>query len=178
MDKTELKKELREALIRQSQNIRDADKVEQVTEKLKAEISALEKQLAEAEKPKLRHGDYGVDYSGYPGLEVRLHSNGELKEASGLGVHDNIGSSAGGRPDNLYGNIFDDIAELKPVDSFEMTITGLDGTNLTGNVLGSNEIRLTMSRERRYLSAKQLHEYIMYLRSMEIFARQSCESTD
>jgi hypothetical protein len=78
----------------------------------KAMIDAAESKLAEIDKPKLRHGDYG--YGGSTGYAFFIKGNGE--QASMWGEHQdrlNTSDSAktGGRYRNavLLGNIYDDL---------------------------------------------------------------------
>jgi len=69
------------------------------------------KLFAELEKPKLRHGDYGIDVSGHSSLVVRQDASGVLRAggSSGFYEHITIESLTESKPDVILGNIFDDL---------------------------------------------------------------------
>jgi len=78
------------------------------------EIISLEKQLAEAEKPKLRHGDYGYFFNdGSPRIVIN----------SGVyDKHNKCGRIEDKHFYNILGNIFDELQALKPLEEFEMDV--------------------------------------------------------
>ena len=80
------------------------------------EIISLEKQLAEAEKPKLGHGDYGRDCNGNTALDwihvggKTIYRNGKISEVENIYYPRFLRERAG--------NIFDELAALKPLEEF------------------------------------------------------------
>lgn len=86
-------------------------------------------------KPELRHGDYGLDDSNTPCLSLYSSTQGGLREMGPACFHDNCGSNATQRPDNKFGNIFDELKELvEPLDVFNemdlrFSIKQIDGEN-------------------------------------------------
>ncbi len=83
-------------------------------------VAALKAQLdlADAEKPKLRHGDWWFTFDGYVNMFMKEHS-GEQRDflARDDCILTNIGSDYHG--ETIQGNIFDDLkAQSKPLYKF------------------------------------------------------------
>ena len=89
-----------------------------------ARIKELDGELAELDKPKLRHGDYGIGGSDKCGFVLTLQSSGQKFFYSDGGGQVNALIHAEGH--EVQGNIFDDIAarteELGPLRSMADTI--------------------------------------------------------
>jgi len=73
--------------------------------RLEIEITELEKQLIEAEKPKLRHGDFGTNY-GFP----RIVINGDFYNDQGEAIC-NLHCKRNKEGESWLGNIFDLLKE-------------------------------------------------------------------
>jgi hypothetical protein len=76
-----------------------------------ARIKELDKEIAEAGKPKLRHGDYGTDSNGRECIYMRNPSPQKYPYfVAGKGVSYCNASGSVCVPNTVLGNIFDDIA--------------------------------------------------------------------
>ena len=130
-------------------------------------LAALEAKLAEAEKPELRHGDYGidedngsfvvVDQSGLFGTPKAFFENG-----SGMVEADKNMSS-----DLRLGNIYKCIAALKePLKEFRVC-------NLNIKVNGCGNIQLESDDKRiLYITSGQWHEFLAKFQRLVFTAEQ------
>ncbi len=129
---------------------------------LNDEISDLEDQLAEAEKPKLRHGVCAVANDGHPFVVIEQASlAGSPKAFYG----DQSGQVEADKriknPTILIPNIFADLAALsEPLEEFEIGVVNveLDGRNLVIRDLNSVVD----------IPRKDIHDFILNLRRMEL----------
>ena len=89
------------------QKLRDAlTASKETTQGLLTEITEAEKSLAELDKPKLEHGDFGVRESGEGRLVCRLKGIDEKKPLSS--IQDGNWSYTSFRPpESIFGNVFD-----------------------------------------------------------------------
>ena len=118
----DLQQKLAENKIKREQNAKDLAGAHAETAKLKEEMAEIESQLAEAKKPKLRHGDYGTLSGGGLYFFNDSHNcNPPSERPFGIG-------QAGGGQVNadeygpvILGNIFDDLkARQENVREFEI----------------------------------------------------------
>ncbi len=95
-----------------------------VADKRAASVQRLEAQLAEAEKPKLRHGDYGYDKGGSPRMELVVGRNSKRQSSCPAGP--DYVCTLDDEPDARHietklGNIFDDLDALsEPLKEFKV----------------------------------------------------------
>ena len=96
MDKKEIQNKLEQAKV---------DKFE-----INKQVQVLEQKLREAEKPKLRHGDFGLDYAKNPCIRIRLPGKTTIAVADKDRTYGNdVGVVA--IPKIIIGNIFDLLKE-------------------------------------------------------------------
>ncbi len=95
----------------------DRDALERTRNKLTGDIALLLQQIAESEKPKSRHGDYGIETCGEDTF-LRLITN--PASVTGLTVSNEYGEiSPGNKITTVFGNIFDLLKEWsKPFENF------------------------------------------------------------
>ena len=101
-------------------DIRNSVTTDRFMDFLDTQLLDLQAQLAESdEKPKLRHGDYGYEDGKHPTVLFRKDGKGNLKS-----VRESFGVNAFNDTPlhdyNILGNIFDDLAALKPIKEFEI----------------------------------------------------------
>jgi hypothetical protein len=85
--------------------------------KADAEIEALKAKLAEEQKPKLRHGDYGYDKDGDPCLYLCAQSkdrgDGPMRRCSSAWLYEYEITGDNFKIVTVIGNIFDDLKALQ-----------------------------------------------------------------
>ena len=131
-------------------------------------------QLAESEKPKLRHGDYGFDEDG-EALLIHKQSSQEHpitsrdKKGCPCGRIMEDGTHSTRRIARL-GNIFDDLAALKPIKEFEMKdCTG--GNDFKARIncnCTDGHVELRAGCGLVTVNDREFHEIILKLRCMEL----------
>lgn len=83
-------------------------------------IAKLQSQLAEAEKPKLRHWDYGYTDDGYARIVMEDREKDHLAQSGHLGMPEG-GCYNKMSEDNVTGNLADDLKALaEPLEDFEI----------------------------------------------------------
>lgn len=123
MNKQEIEKEIN--LCKTIIDFADAELMKIVRESARENLVKLQAQLAEAEKPKHRHGDFGVNEDGNE--RIVLFQNGEnggrRDDYGQLGVHSDTDIT-------IFGNIFDlmkdwgEDLERANIDGFVLEICG------------------------------------------------------
>ena len=129
------------------------------------ELALLESQLAEAEKPALRHGDYGLFNGNQPGI---IHGIQMVKKV--IWEHDGgegLQERCGMKNFVALGNIFADLkARQEPLEQFRMC--GLDvGLNEMGNIQLTNDDKDTL-----YIHSDDWHTFILNLQRLVYTAEQ------
>ena len=137
-----------------------------------AEIDTLEKQIAEAKKPELRHGDYG------PG--VNCSCEGELRPMiedyeCNLLYCGSASLSDGTNPEasisEVYGNILDDLKALQEdVTEFEVGCRCNSHDKLTVSITcacDDDDMMFQFGNESVHVSSRDLPGFILKLRQME-----------
>ncbi len=132
------------------------------TESLLKEIAELQAGLAEAEKPELRHGDYGYDATSPPGRIV-LSLNNKLVTAGNASVYEKtLKERPDLTPSPVLGNIFDDLKALsEPLEEF--TMDGLRGTMDATSIEISNG---DGDKQRFYIALSTVNEFCLNLRHL------------
>ena len=95
-----------------------------LTDSIKAHEAAIAKaksEIAELDKPKLRHGDYGLDLMGRRCMTINIQGEG-LRQVSPT-VAWSCANDRDFRPETILGNIFDDISS-KSEKLEKFTVTG------------------------------------------------------
>ena len=87
----------------------DRDALERTRNKLAGDIALLLRQLAEVEKPKLRHGDFGYRKDGAPRVALSNVCGGKVDRRVGCGSIFSISEFRGEM--SVLGNIFDLLKE-------------------------------------------------------------------
>ncbi|MCK5021250.1 MAG: hypothetical protein KAS32_29840, partial [Candidatus Peribacteraceae bacterium] len=88
-------------------------------------IDEAKAKLAELDKPKLRHGDYGYDESGRPTLVCKkLCGEVHAGQSNGFLEHIEVNNLHDCKPKTILGNIFDDIARNQE-DLWEFGVSGM-----------------------------------------------------
>lgn len=155
------------------QAIADQDRV---TNEMAAEVERLKAKLAEEQKPKLRHGDYGIDYGKeeksvpFPMLAFNPHRGVTPvriahKDGSGGFEHDKDSTAI-----TWLGNIFDDLKALqKDVTEGSYFYECEHGSKDKIEVYLSDAVWLSTKNttERFRLSMQDLSLFILKLRQME-----------
>ena len=130
------------------------------------EIISLEKQLAEAEKPKPRHLDYGLTKSGKPCAIVQSQNGcgkmGPLRNVSESYVYECELTTDVWDIDTNLGNLADDLQALKPLEEFEM-----GGNSVRINSYAEIEIKDVADGAYVVVSKKDFHAFILNLRCIE-----------
>ncbi len=99
------------------QNITETDYLQKALSLSQAEGDKLQAQIEAEDKPKLRHGDYGLDSNGQPCIEIKIWGK-KLKDVGDDGMHfnspgpDETGGLEAFRVVKPIGNIFDDLKAL------------------------------------------------------------------
>lgn len=127
---------------------------------------SLQAQL-EAEKPKLRHGDYGITKEGHPRIALWqwTHSDtqgGRRRDYSQLGI---MGEE---KEFEVFGNIFDDLADMaEDLEEFELDY--IDGEDC----MPHTEAKITSDGkiEFRFLSATSKYELTQFKRLHRLSGR-------
>ncbi len=147
-----------------------ADKAQTVVDRHIVAVAKLELDLAEGEKPELRHGDYGICKSNrHMCLYVRRKNQMELfGETKGSGYPQDTPLS-----DHLMlGNIFDDLKELsKPLQWFGV---GCGGRRIgcALNSVGDLEIKHVYDGETHFVGKHRISEFIRNLQRLAFTAQQ------
>jgi len=124
------------------------------------EVNRVVKQLAEPEKPELRHGDYGYTDSGNADGYARIvikHGN-DLMQVGKSNMP--IGGCKNQMSNTVLGNIFTDLAEIKPIDGFGK---GNQRVLIDDGALIIHPYRVKES---------DIHAFILKLRGMELKMQQ------
>ena len=132
------------------------------------EIISLEKQLAEAAKPKPRHLNYGLTKSGKPCAIVQSQNGcgkmGPLRNVSESYVYECELTTDVWDIDTNLGNLADDLQALKPLEEFE--INDMFGKGIVFDVKGDT-FRINLLGDTYTFKINQLYEIILNLRCME-----------
>ena len=130
------------------------------------EIISLEKQLAEAAKPKPRHLNYGLTKSGKPCAIVQSQNGcgkmGPLRNVSESYVYECELTTDVWDIDTNLGNLADDLQALKPLEEFEM-----GGNSVRINSYAEIEIKDVADGAYVVVSKKDFHAFILNLRCIE-----------
>lgn len=138
------------------------------------EIADLKKQIDDAKKPVLRHGDYGIDDEGDPCFYVDVHvrDGGGLKFCGDCGLQ--TLSHESNRTCQVRGNIIDDLEVLQEnVTEFEITETSLSYKSFVEVYNGliyfrhSDGDEFEKRNESFSIEPQQLKAFILKLRQLE-----------
>ena len=153
-------------------DIRNSVTTDRFMDFLDTQLLDLQAQLAESdEKPKpLEHGDYGFDEDG-EALLIHKQSSQEHpitsrdKKGCPCGRIMEDGTHSTRRIARL-GNIFDDLAAIKPLDEFEMKdCTG--GNDFKARINCNGHVELRAGCGLVTVNDREFHEIILKLRGME-----------
>ena len=129
-------------------------------------IEVLRAELAEAKKPKLRHGDYGI---GNSTMRIALWDERERKLTQG-GCNTFPCGDSYLKPSSILGNIFDDLKALQePLKEFEIDGSGY---KLTAKAQPNSDILLSIAgygedRISTFIPLKRIPKLILNLRRVE-----------
>ena len=127
----------------------------------------LQAQLAESEKPKLRHGDYGRDLDGFIYLEDNIRHKSIVHWLGDYGESGLSGRAAESFEGKVIGNLADDLAALKPLEEFEMKdCTG--GNDFKARINCNGHVELRAGCGLVTVNDREFHEIILKLRCMEL----------
>lgn len=147
----------------QAETDRDIMLVEANKEVKRLEDMFAEAQLAEAEKPVLRHGDYGFEDNEHPTVLFRKDGKGNLKsirESFGVNAYNDTPL----HDYDILGNIFADLKAIaEPLDDFEMEIGRIYVLFSGGDLV----IKDTMNDGSVHIPKGILHDFILNLRRIE-----------
>ena len=116
-------------------------------------------QLAESdEKPKLRHGDYGFAEDGEPRL-VFTNWNNNFTTCGNFSIR-KYQTQLGKAPKIIIGNIFKELAALKPKKEFEIADVAVS--------LDKDYVRIEGDGYTVYVGRARFHDFILNLRCMEL----------
>lgn len=150
MNKTEI-----HTLIGELQHL--AEQADMAAKKWRQDKANLEAQLAEAEKPKLRHGDYGLTNQGKPFFYIDVTwDKDHAYFANGTHASDFTTCELGKEQSDcaiFLGNLADLKTMAEPLENFE-----LYGTYIKAQISG-RDIAITDCKETSYLTPTQVREY-------------------
>jgi len=132
-------------------------------------INEITDKIAEAEKPNLRHGDYGADtYNKMPTVLMRTTINSELIKWAGAEKPANYNNDTMTPGDfQKLGNIFDDLKALQE-DRAEFEI-GEGVWKVRGEVVACGDFLLTESGDggsKVLIASNFFDKFILYLQQM------------
>jgi len=120
-----------------------------------------------AEKPKLRHGDYGRDLDGFIYLEDNIRHKSIVHWLGDYGESGLSGRAAESFEGKVIGNLADDLAALKPLEEFEMKdCTG--GNDFKARINCNGHVELRAGCGLVTVNDREFHEIILNLRCMEL----------
>ena len=123
-----------------------------------------------AEKPKLRHGDYGRDLDGFIYLEDNIRHKSIVHWLGDYGESGLSGRAAESFEGKVIGNLADDLAALKPLEEFEMKdCTG--GNDFKARIncnCTDGHVELRAGCGLVTVNDREFHEIILKLRCMEL----------
>ena len=160
---------LKEAQVKLEQANTDCDAMELNRTNVSTEIAELKAKLAEEQKPKLRHGDYGLDCMGSRSV-IAINQGGRLVKSMANGYTDCYNAVCiQNHRYPVLGNIFDDLKAIQEdVTEFEIEGCGfklrvtISGTDIAISVIepGQGEMKTT------YIPQQRQAELVLKLRQM------------
>ena len=129
-------------------------------------IDALQSQLTEAEK--LEHGDYHLSESG--NCLWAKDNDGTLRPITDTHICHLLTKGIAYNNEPILGNIFDDLAALKPKEEFE-----LHGTKISFEKWGVEQIAGDLIIPRLRVKQDEIPTFITNLRCLELYLKQKGE---
>lgn len=126
------------------------------------EIARIEAQLTEPAKPVLKHGDYGY-WSGRSRIFLEDRNNKLRPFGTGL---DGTGKCFEKTDYVILGNIFADLAEIKPIDGFEMEHATISVSVFDGI------LKIEDPRDDEAVYVRDIRNFILKLRGVYLKMKQ------
>ena len=122
-----------------------------------------------AEKPKLRHGDYGRDLDGFIYLEDNIRHKSIVHWLGDYGESGLSGRAAESFEGKVIGNLADDLAALKPIKEFHRPKShSIGNTEFHVNLCESGDVDFVVGYEYVCFTSKEFSEITLKCRCMEL----------